>query len=278
VAAALALLSSLLWGTSDFLGGTAARRAAALAVVGGSQLLGLIGISLVAAGAGEWGSELDYLPWAVAGGLVGMASLGAFYAALASGTMGVVAPIAALGVVIPVGVGLASGERPSLVSLAGIAVAVLGVVLASGPELSGGGAMRPLVLAALAAVGFGVVLVLVARGADTSPLMTLVGMRATSVTVLVTVALAMRSVGGLTPANLPLLAALGAADVGANWAYGEASTQGLESVVAVLGSLYPAVTVLLARGFHGERMAPVQNAGVAVALAGVVLIATGGGA
>ena len=278
MAAALALLSSVLWGAADFFGGTASRRASAIAVVGGSQVLGLIGISLVAAAAGAWDAPLDYLPWAVAGGLIGMGALVAFYAALASGTMGVVAPVAALGVVIPIGVGLARGERPTLLALAGIAVAVAGVVLASGPELSGGAAARPLLLAALAAVGFGVVLVLVAQGSRTSALMTLVGMRASSVTVLLLVALAVRSKGGLQGPDLLLLAAIGAGDVGANWAFGVASTKGLDSVVAVLGSLYPAVTVLLARGFHGERLRPVQNGGVVLALAGVVLIAASGGA
>jgi drug/metabolite transporter (DMT)-like permease len=75
----------------------------------------------------------------------------------------------------------------------------------------------------------------------------------------------------------PILAAIGAGDVGANAAFAVASTSGLLSVVAVLSSLYPAVTVVLARGLHGERMRPVQSAGVGAALVGVVLIASGGG-
>jgi drug/metabolite transporter (DMT)-like permease len=278
VAAALALLSSLLWGTSDFLGGTASRRAAALAVVGGSQLIGLVGIAVVAVVAGEWDSPRDYVPWAVAGGIVGMVALVAFYAALAEGTMGVVAPIAALGLVVPVGYGLLQGERPSVLAFVGIGVAIAGIVLASGPELSGGAAVRPLLLAVLAAVGFGVVLVVIYRGSETSALMTLVGMRVTSVTLIAAAALATRSLGGLHPSHLPVLAAMGFADVGANWASAVASTEGLESIVAVLSSLYPAVTVLLARGFQGERMQPIQNGGVGVALVGVILIGVGGGA
>jgi drug/metabolite transporter (DMT)-like permease len=127
----------------------------------------------------------------------------------------------------------------------------------------------------LAAIGFGGVLVLVFEGASTSPLMTLVGMRATSVTVLLLTALAVRSTGGLRRRDVPLLAGIGLGDAGANWAIGVASNRGLDSVVAVLGSLYPVITVLLARGLHGERLRPVQNGGVALALAGVVLIAAG---
>jgi drug/metabolite transporter (DMT)-like permease len=133
MAAVLALFASLLWGSSDFLGGTASRRTAVLAVVGGSQVLALIGLCLVATATGSWGDPTGYVPWAIAGGVVGTGALVAFYAALAAGTMGVVAPIAALSAVIPVAVGLARGERPSVLTLTGIAVAVAGVVLASGP-------------------------------------------------------------------------------------------------------------------------------------------------
>jgi drug/metabolite transporter (DMT)-like permease len=275
MAAVLALFASLLWGSSDFLGGTASRRTAVLAVVGGSQVLALIGLCLVATATGSWGDPTGYVPWAIAGGVVGTSALVAFYAALAAGTMGVVAPIAALSAVIPVAVGLARGERPSVLALTGIAVAVAGVVLASGPELTGRAGARPLALAVLAAIGFGGVLVLVFEGASTSPLMTLVGMRATSVTVLLLTALAVRSTGGLRRRDVPLLAGIGLGDAGANWAIGVASNSGLDSVVAVLGSLYPVITVLLARALHGERLRPVQNGGVALALAGVVLIAAG---
>src|SRR5512139_464621 len=120
MAALLALLSSVLWGGSDFLGGTVSRRLAAPVVVGASQLVGLLAVTAVTAGLGELGGPSGYLPWAVGAGLAGLVGLVAFYSALAIGTMGVVSPIAALGVVVPVLVGLLRGERPGTVQVFGI--------------------------------------------------------------------------------------------------------------------------------------------------------------
>ncbi|MFZ5852165.1 MAG: EamA family transporter [Actinomycetota bacterium] len=276
--AALALLSSLLWGAVDFLGGTVSRRLPAVAVVGSSQAVGLVTAVAVALAAGALSAPAGYLPWAVLAGLAGVSGLVAFYAALAVGTMGVVSPIAALGVVVPVAVALLRGESPSLPQLLGAAVAIGGVVLASGPELSGRAGVRPLLLAAGSAVGFGVALLAIAEGSRTSTLMTLVGMRATSVTVLALAAVLARTLGGLRASDLPVVAVVGVGDLTANLAFGLAATSGLVSVVAVLGSLYPVVTVLLARLVHGERLEVVQRVGVSVALGGVVLIAAAGGA
>jgi drug/metabolite transporter (DMT)-like permease len=298
VSAVLALLSSLLWGAADFLGGTVSRRFHPLAVVGGSQAMGLLGLLVVAALVGELDSGLGYLPWGIAAGLVGLVALASFYTALATGTMGVVAPVAALGVVVPVVVGIVAGESPSAGQLVGIVVAVAGVVLAAGPQASGVAAHgvrngspgrrsrspsprrspSPLVLAAVAAVGFGLVLVLVAGGSRHSAVMTLLAMRVSSVSTLAVLALRLRTVGGLRRGQIGVLAAIGAGDTLANAAYAVATHSGLVSVTAVLASLYPAVTVLLAFGVHGERMRPVQNTGVVVTLAGVALIAAGGGA
>ncbi len=298
MSAVLALLSSLLWGAADFLGGTVSRRFHPLAVVGGSQAMGLLGLLVVAALVGELDSGLGYLPWGIAAGLVGLVALASFYTALATGTMGVVAPVAALGVVVPVVVGIVAGESPSAGQLVGIVVAVAGVVLAAGPQASGVAAHgvrngspgrrsrspsprrspSPLVLAAVAAVGFGLVLVLVAGGSRHSAVMTLLAMRVSSVSTLAVLALRLRTVGGLRRGQIGVLAAIGAGDTLANAAYAVATHSGLVSVTAVLASLYPAVTVLLAFGVHGERMRPVQNTGVVVTLAGVALIAAGGGA
>lgn len=280
----LALLSSALWGTSDFLGGTAARRLPVTSVLGVSQLVALLGLTALAVSTGALTTDRGYLAPGVAAGLIGMLSLAAFYRALAVGTMGVVAPIAALGVVVPVAAGFAQGERPGALQLAGIALAVAGVVLASGPELRPGrsGAV-PLLLAAFSAVGFGTVFVLVAAAAEaggTAPVvMTLLTMRLASVTALTLLLLAVVRRRGaelsVRRADLPVLVTIGLFDVGANASFAIASQSDLLSVTAVLASLYPVMTVLLARRFHLERLAPVQLFGVAGALAGVLLIAGG---
>ncbi|HTC70345.1 MAG TPA: DMT family transporter [Acidothermaceae bacterium] len=291
--AVLALLASLVWGTSDFMGGVVSRRVRPLVVVAIAHAVALATLLVVAAVAGSFSAKLGYLPWAAAAGAVGLVSLVAFYGALSTGTMGIVAPIAGTGAVVPVVVGLASGESPSGWQIAGIVAAVAGVVLASGPELAGrgrddGSGSRPLVLAVIAAAGFGTVFVLIDRAAKHNLVMTLVTMRATSVSIVVLLALgylvrrrrvqtdeddvegARRSVPWK---QLPAIAIVGWTDAGANWLYGAATRHGLVSVTAVLASLYPAVTVLLARFIEGERMRPIQNIGVGLAMCGVVLLA-----
>ena len=276
---ALALCASLLWGAADFLGGTAARRLPATGVVLASQGVALVGLLVVAAATGAFTDPIGYLGWAIAGAVVGLVALVAFYAGLAAGTMGVVAPIAALGVAVPVVAGLAQGDRPTAWQGMGVALAVVGVVLASGPEVRSrrGGGTRPLMLAGVAAVGFGTVIVCVAHGARASTTMTLLVMRVTSVGALGALALTGRIRVGATRRDWPMLLAIGAGDVTANAALAVASTRGLLSVVAVLSSLYPAVTVLLARAVHDERLSRVQGIGVTGAMVGVVLIASGGG-
>lgn len=273
----LALTSSLLWGAGDFLGGTVSRRLPALAVVGVSQALALVVFLAVALATGEaaQGMPATGWAWAAAAGVSGLIGLVAFYSALAAGTMGVVAPIAALGVVVPVLAGLIGGERPSAVQMIGAGLGVLGGVLASGPEVRAGSSRRPVVLAMVAGIAFGLVLVFLARGSEDSPLLTLVGMRATSVTLLAVVAMAAGSLGGVRRTDLPVLGLIGLLDGGANLTYAIATTAGLLSLVAVLASLYPAVTVVLARVVHHERMTRVQDAGVVVAVVGVVLVASG---
>lgn len=287
MAALLALLSSALWGTSDFLGGTASRRIPATSVLGVSQLVALLGLVPLAAVLGAFDEPTSYVLPAVAAGLAGVVALGCFYRALAIGTMGVVAPVASLGVVVPVVLGLLQGERPGPFALAGMALAIVGVVLASGPELSGGGrgGAQALVLAVIAAVGFGAVLALVAEGSGgedgtlTAVVMVLLTMRLVSVLALSGAWLALRrSRGaglGVGRADVTVLVAIGVFDVGANGTYALASQSDLVSISAVLASLYPVVTVLLARRFHAERLVPVQLVGVVLAVTGVVLIAGG---
>ncbi len=246
-----------------------------------TQAMALVALVAIAAVAAELDAS-GYLVWGVLGGLAGTVALGSFYAALASGTMGVVAPIAATGAVVPVVIGLAGGESPTPFQLVGIVVAVAGVILASGPErnrdaAAGGRALRPLLLAAVAAVGFGLTLVVVARGAEHSVVMTLATMRAVNAlvcTVLLT--LALRRAGRPTRRDLPALALIAGTDAAANGAYAVATHTALVSVSAVLASLYPAVTALLAWRFQGEHLRPIQVVGVVATLSGVALMAGGG--
>ncbi|MGE9808082.1 EamA family transporter [Janibacter sp. G1551] len=270
--ALLGLGSSLVWGTSDFVGGLLTRRRPAAAVVGWSQAIAFVVLTALVLVRGDlsWGA---WGPPGIAAGLTGAGALICFYAALAAGTMGVVAPIASLGVAVPVVVGLAAGDRPGPLAIVGIVVAVIGVVLASGPELQGGVSARPVALAALAGVGFGLTFVFLDLGAEHSLLHTLWAMRTTSAALFATAALVLRTTGGITRRDLPVLAGVGLADLAANALFALAAGSGLISVVSVLASLYPVVTVLLARAFLHERLRPIQLWGVALTMLGAATLA-----
>lgn len=271
----LGLLSSLLWGTSDYLGGVLTRRLPVLAVVGTAQVFGLIVMAIFATASGQWSSPLTYVPWALLAAVCGISGLIVFYLALARGTMGIVAPIAACGVVVPVGVGLFTGSVPAPVQAVGIVIAIIGLICATGPELQGGGDMKSLWLAAAAGVLFGITLTAIAVGSETSAVMTVTGMRVASVIFFVLLALIKHSTGGVRPSDFPALIVIGFCDASANVTLGLASTGDNLTVAAVLGSLYPVVTVLLAWRFLHERLRPIQYAGVAVTLVGVIAISAG---
>jgi drug/metabolite transporter (DMT)-like permease len=274
--ALLALASSVFWGTSDFFAGLKSRTISAPAVVAITQGFALIALSVILLvrntgfspdfkGNGPW--------WAIAAGAAGALGLVCFYTALASGTMGVVAPISSMGALVPVFLGLLTGEHPSVTAWIGMAVAVTGAALASGPELTGAVPPRPVMLAVVAAACFGTALYCLDRGARYALVETLWGMRATSVALFLITGLVARSVGGTRGRDLPALAAIGLGDVTANGLFAFASSQGMVSVASVLGSLYPVATLFWARVLLKERLRHVQTIGVALTLFGVVAIA-----
>lgn len=270
-----ALMSSVMWGTGDFLGGLRSRSRPAVAVVAGSMFAGLVVIALAAVAFRAYDDPTGWIPWSVMAGVTGASGLVAFYAGLASGTMGVVSPIAALGVAVPVVIGFVRGESPSMLQAIGLVVALAGAIATSGPELTGRASARSVLLAAFAGVCFGLVFVAVDQGAESSPLMTLVGMRTTSLVLFAVVAISLRSVGGLDRTDFWPLLVVGTFDVGANLMFALASNRGYVSIVSVLGSLYPVMTVLLARAVLHERLRTIQFAGVGVTLLGVTLISAG---
>lgn len=275
MAVLLALVSSVMWGSADFYGGLMAKRRSAYAVVGGSQAFGLLAVTVAAVATGGFGLPLDWVVWSVLAGISGALGLVCFYIALASGTMGVVSPIAALGAVVPVATGFITGEQPSIVAVMGIVVGLGGAFLASGPELRSKVGGRSVVLAAIAGVAFGAALTFIAYGAQESAVMTLWGMRMTSVSAFGVAAVATRSLGGLRAGDaLPLLV-VGFLDAGANLLFALSTQRGLISITSVVGSLYPVATVLLAYVVLHERLQRIQLIGVIAALLGVALVSVG---
>lgn len=270
----LAGLSSLLWGIADFLGGYFSRKIKVSFVLLISQFFGLLSVALYAWLAGEsW--TIEALPFASLAGTTGLLGLMFFYSALSTGPMGIVSPIAALGAVVPVAYGYSQGEAPSSIQWIGILIAIAGVTLASGPELTGEVSARPIVLAALAAVSFGSCLIFLAKGGSYSVTTTAIGMRVQSVAMLFLFVLVAKSFTKVQGSGLLWLAVIGVFDIGANVSLTIAAQSGLLSLVGMLGSLYPVITVLLARLVLKERLRSVQYVGVAIALSGVVAIASG---
>ncbi len=270
----LALAASLSWGVGDFIGGFKTRRLGALAVLFISQPPTLL---LIAAIVIIRGVRIAPGPWIVAGvvaGLVGLVGLSAAYRGMAIGVVSVVSTIAATGPVIPIVVGLVLGERPSLLQFGGIVVTLTGIaLLAFDRQPQAGGKLVPGVgLALLAALAFGVFLVAIRYASRPDPLWGVLATRTGSVLALLLLGLAFRSRVKVPRADMPSLFAIGVLDVSADVFFAFATTIGLLSIVSILSSLYPVATVILARIVLKERMVRLQQVGIVLALAGVLLI------
>ncbi len=271
----LALGASVSWGLSDFFGPLKARTLGALRALVYVQLGGLAAIALIVAIRGRGPAEAATL-LAVPAAVTGTLGLYAYYRGMAIGAISVVAPIAGVSAVVPVIVGVASGDRPSAPKLGGIACALIGVFLASRePGRSGRGLAAGVGLAFLAALGFGTYFPLMHAAGRADFWWATLLFRITSTSVVLLTAAVRRPALAVSIPDLPLLALVGIGDMTGNLLYAAASSRGLVSIVSVLASLYPVVTVLLARTVLSERVARVQEGGVVLTLAGVVMISAG---
>ncbi|MDQ3983515.1 MAG: DMT family transporter [Actinomycetota bacterium] len=280
MAIVLGLAAALTYGAGDFVGGLVSRRAPLFSVVLLSQIAGtalLLAAVPFFVDSGPTGSALT---WGAASGAAGATGVLFLYKGLATGRMSVVAPITSVeAAVVPVFWGLATGERPSAVALAGVAVALAAVVLVAGFEPSRRAAADVRLLspgvpdALVAGLAFGLFFILLDGAGDDTSLWPLVGGRTASLTVLcVLVVLRRERISAAPGTRMPIVAA-GLLDVAANLFYLLSTREGLLTIVAVLTSLYPATTILLARIVLGERMGRLQIGGLALAATGVVMMA-----
>ena len=274
----LALAASCSWGVSDFLGGLTSRKLPLLWVLLLSQAVGLAMITPAALLSGQAPVEGAPGMTAIGGSIAGLIGIAAFYRAIAIGVASVAAPISATGATIPVAVGFLRGDPTSVGQQVGVILAILGVVLASAhaPEQAAELSRMPgiaIAFALLAALGFGIFFVLLHDASTYSVVWATFIQRLTSVSLLVLVTLAARPRLSAGWAQGRRILAVGLLDQGANILYGFASTVGLVSLAAVLASLFPVVTIALARVVLHERISRVQQTGVTCVLAGVALIA-----
>lgn len=277
LAAALALGASVAWGVGDFLGGLKSRTLSPLAVLAVAQPVGFAAMSVAALVHWEpWPGQSVLL--ATPAAVLGTLGLVAFYRGMAAGVISLVAPIAATGALIPVAFGLAIGERPSPLQLTGIALAVGGAVATSYEP--GAASERPRLAAGigwalLAAVAFGGYFIPMHEASEGDFVWATFVFRLTSFSFVLGAVLAFRPRLAREPRSLAVLACIGLADTSGNVLFAAAASQGLVSIVSVLASLYPVVTVVLARLYLRERVTRVQEAGAATTLAGVVLVSAG---
>jgi len=277
---ALAVLSGLIWGVGDFAGGKATQRAAVLPVVWISKLvsLPLLAIYLVA----------TYVPmtpiglaWGGMAGVAGFVGLVLFYRALSAGAMAVIAPITGVtSAAIPVVVGLLSGERPSGARLIGVGCALLAIALVSISAPPPGRRQivnSRLVIAALCAGGgFALFFILLALAGDAASgsvgLWPIAGSQLSALIICGLMLLMTRPGPWPRQAALGFTMVAGPCDMSANALFLLASRGGDLSVVAPLAALYPVTTVILALIVDRERLRGVQIAGLAFAVASLVLV------
>jgi drug/metabolite transporter (DMT)-like permease len=277
MAALLALAGALGWGVGDFLGGIAARRLPVLTVLLVSQAVGLLGVSLWVLASGDpFPGVAELLP-AAAAGTTAMVGLAALYRGFAIGAMGIVAPISAASPIVPLAVDAVNGRVPSPMQSVGVALVVSGiVVLSREPSVPGQPRLAAGVgFALVAALGFGVFFLGIDAGADESTAWAVAAARGASVPIVLVAALATGATLRPDRRLLPLLVGVGVFDTSANVLVAAATTAGAVGIVAVLGSLYPITTILLAWLVLGERLGTSRRVGGGVALGGAALVAAG---
>jgi drug/metabolite transporter (DMT)-like permease len=277
---ALALSASLVWGVADFGAAVRARTLSPIAVAAIAQLFGavLLGVLLLVVpdpfpGWGIW------VPAAIAG-VLGAVAHPVFYRALSIGPIGVVAPILAMTAAGPVLWGIfAAGETPTVLQVAGLALAILGVVLVSRQKRD-----AEVTTSRYAAIPYAVLAIVLSSGmfialdaaSEQSGLWGVSAQRTIGLPILlVAAAILLRGTRPFGRGNLLAVAPIGLADTAALIAFGYAAQLGDLSLVIVLSSLYPVVTILLARFMLGEHLALIQRLGAVVAFAGVLAIVLG---
>lgn len=274
----LALAAAALYGSADFLGGSATRRAHVLSVLLVSATAGtafVVGAAVLAGGRPQPAG----LAWGACAGASGGVGLMFFYSALAAGPMSVVAPVSALvSTVLPVGAALADGERPGPATGAGALLCVAAIALVSSGGKAGGGAraaLRGLGFGVASGAAFGLFFLFIRNGGESGALWPVAAARIAGILVILVAAGWMRTGPVHWRADrTAFLTALGAGvvDAGGNICYVLATRAGLFGLAIVLTSLYPGVTVLLARLLLAERMRWPQRAGLALAAAGIALV------
>jgi len=271
----LALMAASVYGVADYCGGRATRSISAMTVTFVGQSAGLIVLVVLVFLSGVPVPPASDFIWGGIAGIAGSTGLLAFYKAMGSGFMTVVAPVSAVtATAVPVVIGLINGERPGVLALCGIPVALIAIALVSdvlGPNHRK--APRSIiVMAFVAGATFGSLFVILGHTNDAGGLWPVVAMRFTSVPYMAVVMYFMKRKPSEAKANLPIVMASGILDSLANALYLLAVREGLMSIVATINSFYPASTLLLATRLDKERIHRSQAVGLGLAVVALLFI------
>jgi drug/metabolite transporter (DMT)-like permease len=275
------LAAAVLYGGGDFIGGMATRRAHVLTVLMLAETAGAIA-ALAAALIAPGTVSPTGLAWGFGAGVVGGLGLIIFYVGLATGPMSVVAPVSGLvSTVLPVAVALAWGERPGAGVYAGALLCLVAIVLASsagdtGTSREPGRPGRAIGYGMASGTAFGLFFLLIRNAGQSGTLWPVAAGRIGELVAVLATALVLRRglrARGVDGRLLLAAASAGVIDVIANICYVAATRTGMFGLAVVMASLYPGMTVLLARVVLGERLRWIQRAGLALAALGILLIA-----
>jgi drug/metabolite transporter (DMT)-like permease len=275
----LGLAAAVLYGGGDFLGGMATRRAHVLTVLMLVETAAVI-LSVAVAWLTGGPAVLPGLTWGFSAGVIGGLGLIIFYVGLAAGPMSVVAPVAGLvSTVLPVAVALAEGERPGPAVYAGALLCLVAIVLASAAPEASDTKSRPHRLARALAYGtasgvaFGLFFLLIRNAGQSGEVWPVAAGRIGELAIVLAAAAVLRPGLRGVSGGIPLAAvSAGVIDVVANLCYVAATRTGSFGLAVVLSSLYPGVTVLLARVVLGERLRTIQRLGLGLAAIGILLV------
>lgn len=278
IALSLSLAACFGWGVADFLGGLKSRQLSVFSVLMVSSFFGLgaILVIVVVRGVAPPGSPVLLL--AVVGGGAGLAAMFLLYRGLSIGSMAIVAPISATGVILPVIVSLVAGDNPTPLQKLGMAVAIAGAILASLEKNNDGNSRRLATGVGLAigsAIAAGIFFIVMDQASEVDPYWAAFLMRLSYFAFLILIFLLKRPAVQAGKVHMPAIIVLGICDALAGFAYALATTHGILGLVAVVGALYPTVTVLLSMLILHERPQPAQFIGVVLAVGGIAFISAG---
>lgn len=269
----LGLASAACWGAGDFSGGLATKRSPVFGVTLVSQVAGMLLLVVLALALADPLPPARYLVWAAVGGAVGAIGLVALYQSLASGRMGVAAPLSAVvTAIVPVLYSYFIHGRPAVLQQLGFVLALLAITFIARPETAAV-RLRDLGLPLVAGLFFGIFFILINRAGEVSVLWPLVAARVASSLLLLALAVALRQHWQVEASSLPLILFAGVLDIGGNVFFVLSGQTGRLDIATIMSSLYPGMTVLLAWVILKERITRVQTMGVLMALGAVVLIA-----